>query len=396
MNNQIERIVYAASTMGENSFAELFKNSPAMPGQQAQKYNRLLQQGIKLNGVEVIAISTPPVTVVNTTKKMLKVKNSCEKGVLYKYTPVINIRAIKNIVFTVSSFLKGLRFLFKKKSAVVCDILNVSASIGTISAAKVLHRPVIGIVTDIPELMVTGHSKKQVELCHSIISKCDGYVFMTEPMNERLNSSHKPYTIIEGIADVSQINIAHNKNNHIKKCMYAGLLDAEYGVKSMVEGFLSVDVRDTELHLFGSGPYVEELKEVLDAHKNIVFHGSVLNSEVVRMEKECDLLINPRPSVGEFTKFSFPSKIMEYMSSGTATMATRLPGIPNEYYDYLIPIEKEDSEGIKTVLSTVLKSADYDLENKGKKAQSWITENKNSKKQGERILDLISRTILGY
>ena len=66
--HKLERVAYASSAMREEDFAELFKNSAITPGQQAQKYNRLLQQGLVLNGVEVIAISTPPVTRKNIKK----------------------------------------------------------------------------------------------------------------------------------------------------------------------------------------------------------------------------------------------------------------------------------------------------------------------------------------
>ena len=392
MIKKIKRIVYAASTMDENSFAELFKDSPFMPGQQAQKYNRLLQQGIAMNGVEVVAISTPPVTMKNSKKRIVKVKNRVEKDVSYRYVPVVNVSRLKNLIFILSTFLKSL-YLLNNESVAVCDVLNVSASIGIVAASKVRKRPVIGIVTDIPELMVTGHSRKQVELCHSIIKKCNGYVFLTEGMNIRLNKSNKPYSIIEGISDDTLPCVEERNDGKTRKCLYAGLLDTEYGVKNMVDGFLKANIINTELHICGSGPYESELKEIVHMNKNIVFHGRVLNSEVVRLEKECNLLINPRPSTCEFTKFSFPSKIMEYMSSGTATMATRLEGIPTEYYDFLLPIEDETSDGMEQSFKKYLSVPDAQLHEIGKRAQQWINLDKNRRKQGERLISICNQVI---
>ena len=40
------RIDYASSAMDAQDFANLFENSPKAPGQQAQKFNRLMIQGL--------------------------------------------------------------------------------------------------------------------------------------------------------------------------------------------------------------------------------------------------------------------------------------------------------------------------------------------------------------
>lgn len=391
MSKEVKRIVYASSTMGENAFNSLFKNSKYIPGQQAQKYNRLLQQGISKNGVEIIAISTPPINKKNIKKCFVNVVNSNEKGVFYSYTPVINVQLIRNVCYVIFSFFKGLRFLTRKQSAVVCDVLNISTSIGVMVAAKFLKKPIIGIVTDIPELMVTGHSPKQIKMCHTIIDNCTGYIFLTEAMNKRINGLNKPYIIIEGISDFNNDDGSIVYKDSKRKCMYAGLLDAEYGVKNLVEGFLMAQLPNTELHIFGSGPYLSELDNIIKENINIVYHGVKLNSEVVEMEKKCVLLINPRPSSGEFTMFSFPSKIMEYMSSGTATLATRLPGIPDEYYNYLLVIDDESPKGISEALRYALSKSDNELKNLGILAQKWVGNNKSLVHQGESLIKFVDQ-----
>ena len=50
----------------------------------------------------------------------------------------------------------------------------------------------------------------------------------------------------------------------------------------------------------------KELKKIED--KSIKCHGIVTNEEVVIAEKKATLLINPRPTGEEFTKFSFSIK----------------------------------------------------------------------------------------
>lgn len=388
----LKRIIYASSTVSKSQFRKLFENSPKMPGQQAQRYNRLLMQGIAENGIDVACISAPPITRQNTTKKVVSVTNDIEDGIKYNYIKTFNIRLLKNILVMVTAFFKGLK-LIKKNSALVCDVLNVSVSLGTIAAAKIKKSQIVGIVTDVPELMVTGHSVGQVKLCYKIISRCDKYVFLTEAMNERLNPSGKPHIVIEGISDGTTSSTTVQKPEGKRKCLYAGLLDAEYGVKNLVEGFILANIPNTELHICGSGPYENELREIINESNNIVFHGTLFNEEVLKLERECDLLINPRPTSGEFTKFSFPSKVMEYMSSGTPVLTTKLPGIPNDYFPHLFIIEDYSKEGIRDAITQAFNMTNNELYIFGAEAQKWVDDYKAYKAQGSKIIEFTTDSI---
>ena len=41
--------------------------------------------------------------------------------------------------------------------------------------------------------------------------------------------------------------------------------------------------------------------------------------------------MNPRSADAEYTKYSFPSKTIEYLATGVPVVMNRLPGIPEEY-----------------------------------------------------------------
>ena len=69
----------------------------------------------------------------------------------------------------------------------------------------------------------------------------------------------------------------------------------------------------------------KQLYDYTQQDKRIHFGGVIPLSEVIEKEIQATILINPRPVDQEFTKYSFPSKIMEYMSSGTPVLTTKLP-----------------------------------------------------------------------
>ena len=382
------KIVYASSAMLEEDFSKLFKDSKNMPGQQAQRFNRLMIKGFEKNELEVCAVSAPPVTRKNCSKKIVTLKNNREGNAVYRYLPIVNAKGVKNLSVMVLSFFETLFALIGKKGAVVCDVLNISVATGAVWAGRFLHKECVGVVTDVPELMVTGHSDKQVKYCHKLIEKCTSYVFLTEAMNDRLNPSSKPYTIVEGVCNEDlQYDPAPQKQN--KTCFYAGLLDAEYGVKNLVEAFIKADVVNSQLKLCGKGPYTEELMQVCKEHPNVEYLGVLFNTEVVELERQATLLINPRPSGEEFTKFSFPSKIMEYMTTGTAVLATRLSGIPEEYYDYIFTFSDETVDGMADDINKALSLPDDELAKKGESAYRFVTEQKSAVAQAKKVIELI-------
>ena len=382
------KIDYASSAMNAQDFKELFENSPKTPGQQAQKYNRLMIQGLAENGTVVRAVTARPVTSANCFSKFLTTKKVQRDKVKYHYCSVLNVRGIKILWQIVSAF--G-TVMFGGCDVVVADVLNASVAYGAVTAARLRKKPCIGIVTDLPELMVTGTNQNHVRLVRKIMQKCTGYVFLTEAMNEPVNPEHKPYVIVEALCDSAikpQAEIQTRMEGK-KKCMYAGLLDARYGVKTMVSGFILANVPDSELHIYGDGPYADELKKVVQEHPNIIYHGIAMNDEVVRAEMDADLLINPRPTHEEFTKYSFPSKNMEYMASGTTVLTTNLPGMPEDYKPYVYLIEDESAEGIAKAIRSTFGTGRSEREKKGRDAQRFVLDKKNNVSQCKRILAML-------
>ncbi len=382
------RIDYASSAMDAQDFKELFENSPQMPGQQAQKYNRLMIQGLAENETVVRAVTARPVTSANCYSKFLSAKKVRRGKVKYHYCSVLNIKDIKILWQIVSAF--G-TVMFGGCDVVITDVLNASVAYGAVIAARLRKKPCIGIVTDIPELMVTGTNQNHVKLVWKVMQKCTGYVLLTEAMNETVNPEHKPYVIVEALCDsaIRPQTKRPTRAEGTKKCMYAGLLDARYGVKTMVEGFILANVPGSELHIYGNGPYADELKKVVREYPNIIYHGIAMNDEVVQAEMDADLLINPRPTYEEFTKYSFPSKNMEYMASGTPVLTTNLPGMPEDYRPYIYLIEDESAEGIAKAIRSTFDTTRDERETKGRNAQRFVLDKKNNISQCKRVLSMI-------
>lgn len=172
--------------------------------------------------------------------------------------------------------------------------------------------------------------------------------------------------------------------------IYAGGLFEKYGLKMLVDGFIQANVENATLLLYGDGPYVEELKEVCKTHSNVEYRGVVPNEIVVAEELKASLLVNPRFSTEELTKYSFPSKNMEFMASGTPLLTTKLPGMPKEYYPYVFLFEEETVAGYAYAITKALSYSENELKDFGKKGRDFVLNKKNNIQQGKRISDFLN------
>jgi hypothetical protein len=113
------------------------------------------------------------------------------------------------------------------------------------------------------------------------------------------------------------------------------------------------------------------------------------NDRVVEEQLRATLLVNPRPTAEAFTRYSFPSKNMEYMASGSPLLTTLLPGMPKEYLRYVYVLRDEIPAGIATEIDGLLALGSLQLHYKGQEAKEFALKRKNNVVQARRVARLI-------
>ena len=380
-------IIYAVTTCSDNVYRQLFSHVKIKPAFQSQKYHRLLIEGLAANA-KVDVVANPPVNRSVLEEKILHLPEETEGGAHYTYIPAIRNPIVKVIRVGFGTFYRTAK-LGDRNSAVIVDCLNRIPALAALLAAKFTGKRCIGIVTDLPDML--GGSKFSVGLASFVIRHCTGYVLLTEAMNEYLNKQGKPYVILEGHSDISMRDRIPSleKKTTPRVCFYAGGVSRQYGLANLVEGFRMADVENAQLHIYGPGDYVEKLQEIAKEDRRIFYGGMLLNTQIVEEEQKATLLVNPRPTDEEYVKYSFPSKTMEYMASGTPVLTTVLPGMPKEYYPYVYLLEDETAEGIAMKLKQVLLQSDGALFEKGCAARSFVLDTRNNIVQAKKILDML-------
>jgi len=380
-------ILYFSSMFDKNT-SKIF-DDPTKISYAANKYNSLLSEGIALNGIDVSVFAALPVTSDNCKKKYIsklvrKIGNYC-----IRYLFTLNIPIIKNILRIFQSFFV---VLFSKLDSIsIMDIYAQSLCIGVCIASIIRRKPYYCVVTDLPEYVgAIGVEIKVSKIMSFIINKSSGYVLLTEQMTERLPAKNKKYVIIEGLVPAvkNSEEQSYNKSLNDKTIvMYAGSLHKEFGIEHLIEAFLSIHKDNEELHLFGNGNYVPFIKQIAELNKSIIYHGVCPNNEILDFERKSTLLVNPRSSKGEYTKYSFPSKVIEYFSSGTPVLMAKLPGIPEDYYQYCLTFDDHHPEGLQKSLRQALNMDNNSLSDLGLNARKFVLENKNNYIQAKKVIE---------
>lgn len=96
-------------------------------------------------------------------------------------------------------------------------------------------------------------------------------------------------------------------------------------------------VRDPECSLvvYGGGPLSDLVQRIAATTRNVQYLGMQPHETVIAAERAADLLISPRLPDSFVTRYTFPSKLLEYMWVGAPILANVLEGVPDEYTTYL-------------------------------------------------------------
>lgn len=391
-------IIYVSKLCSTHTYNTIFQLSGQKLIPQQQKYNRLMAEGLSAHpGVSVTAVSTLPITRHITKKLFFRKSVTIENNVEYRMVGTVNFPIIRLLVTLLATTVQIWQTSKPNlKRVIICDTQNITLFIAALTVSWLKKIKTVGIVTDVPGCLYLKRSKWSVFLTRILLNRVSSYLFLTEQMNSVINMQNRPYIIIEGQTDSKLINKKNelSEKNHKCICMYTGTVHRVYGIKLLVDAFLLADISGAVLTIYGTGDYEEELVKLSLQHETILYNGILPNEQIVEEQIKATLLINPRPTSEEYTKYSFPSKNMEYIASGTPLLTTKLPGMPDEYLPYVYLFEEESVEGYAQTLRKVLSLPAGELHAKGAAAKAFAMQYKNNITQAGKLLQMIRENVL--
>lgn len=262
---------------------------------------------------------------------------------------------------------------------------------------------VCNVVADLPD-MLSLSSRKSIALTlintylakksYASMQAVDCYVLLTDAMAKYMNIQ-KPYVVMEGISSINHpiSDDPAKADPSIMKIVYSGTLHKRFGILHLLNAFELIQKDNYRLIICGVG---DSEQEIIDASKQdgrIVFLGQLPRENVLHIQTEATVLVNPRQNHEDFTKYSFPSKIMEYLSAGKPVVAYKLDGIPDEYDNYLLYPSDESTEALSRKIIEICEAERDTLNKIGTAGRAFVMSQKNAVTQTGKIIQLIETVL---
>ncbi len=393
-------VLFESQIYPDELISEINNKSKDIPDYAAHNLCKAINSGLLSNGVSVSLINVPNIGSFPFLYRSPRVPGSnMESGISI---PFWNVSVLKRYDIRRKIYKE-----IKKRLSKIPDNENVFLLLYNFRSIHLVSKlkksfpslKVCLIVTDLPEFMLKP-SSKILKIGESIIgdskldneSFCliDGFILLAPAMREKLSMSNKPWIQIEGIYN-SDTQVKKEIKELHKTILYTGNLGLRYGIGSLLEAFHQIKDDDFRLWICGGGDGLEEVKRYCSFDERIHYKGILSRSEVLCLQKKATVLVNPRNSNDDYTLYSFPSKTMEYMASGTPVIMSHLKSIPAEYDQHIYYVENETIEGLKKKLIEVCSKPPEELGIMGKAASDFIMKNKTPEPQMAKVVNFLSK-----
>lgn len=353
-------------------------------------------EALKQNDKDVKIVRTLPVAnyPIGANKLFLyttKRKNNTCVG-------FINLPIIKHIMRRISAKKALLQYLDKENelyngSTIViydCYIPFIKAALDI----KGKDDKVIVIVPDIPGKLCVEYQSynfltkiyKNIEFkkLKKCIKNIDGAVVLAEDIATKLRLDK--YLVVETITS-SDYCLSRLNDTNERHILYAGELSENVGIKKLIEAFKDIDDKNVYLDICGVGPLSEYVKIEAQKIERLSYLGYLYGDDMINRMSISDVFVNPRDNSDEFSKYSFPSKNIEYLKQGKPVVAYRLSSMPDEYNEYIIYPADSSVESLRECM---LKACYLEWTIKDQKRQiDFVINNKSVNAQGTRINEFI-------
>lgn len=348
--------------------AEINEKTKTWVENAANTFQQRLIKGFKQQDINLTVVSAPFIGPWPTAYKDIVFKDfkagKSDEGVTY--AGFNNVWGYRNISRT-TALKKQVRVFLgasksEKKAIIVYSphtpFLEAAVYAKSIDPSVHIHM----VVPDLPQYM--NLSKKahpiydffkriDIKKFYRLNAQVDSYMLLTKYMADKMEVGSRPYIVVEAIIDKvpEQLGNGHPQG---KVIAYAGKLVESFGVKRLVEAFEMILDPEAQLQICGGGELRSYIEEMARKDERIIYHGQVSAEKAHEILMNADVLVNPRLNDDEYTKYSFPSKNIEYLMTGNTVVAYMLDGMPEDYSAFLKLPEDNSVHTLATVVGNSL------------------------------------------
>jgi glycosyltransferase involved in cell wall biosynthesis len=232
-----------------------------------------------------------------------------------------------------------------------------------------------------------------------LIPRFDGIVVVSKKIVEDF-APNRPFVRLEGGVKEVFFQQTHPYTSRLSQektpftIASAGTLYEVNGINELLAAFALLSGSGYRLRIAGSGPLAEKVKQAAQADPRIEYSGYLSFEDVLAFYTSADVLINMRLTQTMKTDYFFPSKILEYLASGTPIITTCTGHIEEEYADFVFLLKDETPQGLARLIEQVATMDPQIRTQKGRAARDYIRVHNTWEAQGQQLAKFICNDIL--
>ena len=384
------KVLFLCGVFGQSVEEELIGTTKKPIEYSANIFQKKMIAGFRAADLELEIISAPFIGSFPNTTSLRYFHSKKYKDGDYRYVSFNNLWGIRNI--SRANRLKSAVETFARTEAGEKLIVVYSPHTPFLEAAVHAKKidPSIRICMVVPDLPQYMNLNARISVVYKVAKKfdiarfnrlnryVDSYMLLTEEMKNKLAVGRKPYLVVEGIID-NDLCLAKMVEKDVRdaqvrerRIVYTGKTNEKFGVKKLVDAFGLIDSKDYRLIICGTGDSDRYIREKAVMDPRIEIKGQVTPSVASTYVSNADVLVNPRPNDEEYTKYSFPSKNIEYLISGNPVVAYMLDGIPTVYRDFLYIPRDDSTEELKNCILAAAEAQELEIKSRRSDAADYL------------------------
>ena len=378
------RVIYFTTAIREEDYVEFTKQWKISLNPSNQNFhNKMIRALAKTDQVEVVSLR--PFSRTKCSLKKLPSEDILDGNIIWHYLKVTKGRLLRMHVAR-----KQIKKIYSEEdfepTIIVSDTINPKIIRLANYLNKRKHYKIVGICTDSPS-NISGTRKSYSLYILSQSKNLDGYIALTESLNNLFNENDKPSILVEGIVEDSLPE--PKENEYGKYFFFGGALLPRYGVYDLIDSFNELKNPDIKLLICGHHGDNHRLEEAFKGNKNIIYLKLLPVKEVLSLEQKAILNINPRPYSEDLDRYSIPSKTIEYMSTGTPTVSVRNTKLQKLFENECFWVKSSKKEDLLPVLKQVSSMPESERKEFGEKAMKKVRDLYSLTSINKRVMEFL-------
>ena len=377
----MNKVAYFTNAVEQSYFKEYLADWKVSPNLSNQNFHNKLIKALCQN-FRVEVVSVRPINA-NFKEDSLPAMIHSTNQFSWCYPKVTKSRVGK--LLFLNHRINNVFAIDNKDTVIFVDALNLSLLKAAKRVARKYKNMIIGICTDNPN-NISYTSKSYTNKLMKLSQSLDGYVVLTDAINQIYNVKNKPFIKIDGVSEeLSVQNKPLIKGDYI---YFGGSLMRQYGVYSLIDAYKELNLQNIKLVLCGHH-LQNDLFDAIKDNENIKYLGPVSYEDNLCLEKRSLFSINPRPINPQIDDYSIPSKTIECLAVGSLNITVSNKLLEENYKDCIIWAKSSDKEDLKAAINKALSLSKEERDRIIKLGKEKVMERTSIEHVGQLLHDLV-------